>query len=98
MYRATRFLWERHAPYISVTDYTSGERREYMAATPETRTTTKAMAAGQLSLWDLASGDDVEPLGDDLDAEDGDYLPCGGVYSPGSDECDWCEHSDECAW
>lgn len=24
-------------------------------------------------------------------------LPCGGEYSPGTEECDWCEYADECA-
>lgn len=62
MYQATRFLWERHAPYIHVTDCTSGERREYRAATPEARSAAEAMAAGQLSLWNLAPGDDDDPL------------------------------------
>ena len=25
-----------------------------------------------------------------------DCLPCGGQYSPGTEECDFCEWSDEC--
>ena len=23
--------------------------------------------------------------------------PCGGIYEPGTEECDWCEYSEECA-
>jgi len=23
-------------------------------------------------------------------------LCCGNIYSPGSEECDWCEYSDNC--
>lgn len=50
----------------------------------------------------------IEPEFDDLDEVDGnDYcdgcgndgpcpLCCGGSYAPGSEECDFCKHSDEC--
>ena len=26
-----------------------------------------------------------------------DCLPCGGCYAPGSEECDFCHMSDDCA-
>lgn len=26
-----------------------------------------------------------------------DCNSCGGVYSPGTEECDWCSYSEECA-
>ena len=22
---------------------------------------------------------------------------CGGIYAPGTEECDWCPYSDECS-
>lgn len=32
-------------------------------------------------------------------SEDGDIdddEPCGNLYAPGSEECDWCKWSDQC--
>lgn len=56
-------------------------------------------------------GDDYDEYDDDFEEKNkcpdcgrGDYddghcpMCCGsGMYAPGSEECDFCEHSDECA-
>jgi hypothetical protein len=45
--------------------------------------------------------DEVEELENDfdniLDGDDDDNLSCGWIYSPGSEECDWCEYAEECS-
>jgi len=33
---------------------------------------------------------------DDGDIEDDEDEPCGNLYAPGSEECDWCKWSDQC--
>lgn len=39
--------------------------------------------------------DDMEH---DCEDDDSDYpKECFGCYAPGTEECDWCEFSDECA-
>ena len=49
----------------------------------------------------------IEPEGeftpyDDWDGEldednaDDEDEPCGNLYAPGSEECEWCKFSDEC--
>jgi len=42
-----------------------------------------------------------DELNDEYDSNDGDIEddedePCGNLYAPGSEECDWCEWSDQC--
>ena len=33
---------------------------------------------------------------DDCDGDIDDDEPCGNLYAPGSEECDWCKWSDQC--
>lgn len=34
--------------------------------------------------------------GDTEDDEDDEDEPCGNLYAPGSEQCDWCKWSDQC--
>lgn len=33
---------------------------------------------------------------EDIDLDDDEDEPCGNLYAPGSEECDWCKFSDQC--
>jgi hypothetical protein len=33
---------------------------------------------------------------EDGDTEDDEDEPCGNLYAPGSEECEWCRWSDQC--
>lgn len=33
---------------------------------------------------------------EDSDLDDDEDEPCGNLYAPGSEECDWCKFSDQC--
>jgi hypothetical protein len=42
-----------------------------------------------------------DELNEEYDSDDGDIMddddePCGNLYAPGSEECDWCKWSDQC--
>ncbi len=45
----------------------------------------------------MPESDEFELFCEDVD--DGPDYPkdCFGCYAPGTEECDWCEFSDECA-
>jgi len=32
----------------------------------------------------------------DGDIEEDEDEPCGNLFAPGSEECDWCQFSNEC--
>jgi hypothetical protein len=48
---------------------------------------------------DWREDDDYQPCDCGGDGMNGIFCPlcCGGVFSPGSEECDFCDFSDECS-
>jgi hypothetical protein len=42
-------------------------------------------------------GWDAEPEPEEFCDDECSGEPCGGTYTPGSEQCDWCEFGDRCA-